>query len=206
MNLKVGLKMIKKMKVIGIQGVNASGKSTLSHRIAQNYLEADTVATDNLIAINRALNPHDSRIQYSSYSSWQRFGEPTEENIWKGFCEYRESNRRYMDCILSRARDQRVGMIIEGLHIEPKLFFSYSTDLDIDLFLLNVADEEIHKKRVVQKCSYRPELLKQLDTFFPHIRTLQGLLLDEAKEYPINVIETGIKMDDSLRQIKRMLK
>jgi len=198
--------MIKQMKIIGLQGVNASGKSMLSHKLVQDYPEYDIVATDNLVAINRMLNRNDPRIQYSSYSSWKRFFEPTRDNIWQGFCEYREANRIYLECLLRRAKDQRVGMIIEGLHIEPELFFSYSANLDVDIFLLMVTDEEMHKERIRQKCLDRPTLLKELDSFFPHIRILQGLLIEEARKYPIKLIETGIVMDESLKQIRDALK
>tara|TARA_Y100000310_G_scaffold332096_1_gene407006 strand:- start:2152 stop:2748 length:597 start_codon:yes stop_codon:yes gene_type:complete len=198
--------MTKKMKIIGVQGVNATGKSTLAHCLSRDFIEYDTVATDNILAINRMLNSDDPRLQGSSYSSWERFGEPTKENIWKGFSEYRKANKLYLDCLLRRSRNQRVGMIIEGLHIEPELFFSYSDDLDIDIFLLAVSDSGVHRERIKQKCDYRPELMVRLDKYFPHVRTLQGLLLKEAEQYPIRVIETGVSMEDSLNQMREHLK
>ena len=198
--------MIKKMQIIGLIGVNASGKSTLAHLLSRDYVDYDMVATDNLLAINRMLNPNNPRLRYSSYSAWERLGKSTLENIWKGFEDYRGSNRRFLDCILRRARDQKVGMIIEGLHIEPKLFFSYDSELDVHIFLLYVSNEEKHKERIKQKCDYRPKLLKRLERYFPHIRTLQGLLIEEAKHYPVEIIETGVSKESSLKRIKGLLK
>lgn len=200
------LKMDKKLKIIGIQGVNATGKSTLAHSLSGDFIEYDIIATDNLVAINRMENPNDLRIRYSSYASWKRFGKPTKENIWKGFREYRNSNEKYLDCILRRARDQKVGMIIEGVHIDPELFYKYKDNLDIHLFLLNIEKEEIHKDRIRQKCSYRPDLLKDLDYFFSHIRILQDLLLEESKKYGMEIIETGMSMGSSLNQIRGSLR
>jgi len=198
--------MNKKLKLIGIQGVNATGKSTLAHFLSGDFIEYDTVATDNLVAINRMENPEDPRIKYSSYTSWKRFGEATRENLWKGFTEYRDSNKKYLDCILRRARDQRVGMIIEGVHVDPELFYKYKKDLSVNLFLLDISKEAIHKDRIRQKCSYRPELLKDLDNFFPHIRALQELLLEEARKYDMKIIETGDGINSSLDRMREILR
>lgn len=194
--------MTKRIKIIGFQGVNASGKSTLAHLLSRNYPESDTVATDNLLAINRMLNPNDVRLKYSSYSSWERYGEPNRENIWKAFCEYREANRSYIDCILKRARDQRVSMIIEGLHLEPKLFELYKRDLETKLYILVVSNEERHKERIRQKCNYRPELLLRLEKYFPYIRTIQELLIEEGRKFGVDIIETGSDIENSLKEIE----
>jgi 2-phosphoglycerate kinase len=198
--------MSNKMQIIGLQGVNASGKSTLAHMVSRDYVEFDTVATDNLLAINRMINPDDPRLSYSSYSSWKRFGSPTMDNIWKGFNEYREANRDFLDCILRRARDQKVGMIIEGLHIDPKLFYSYQNDLDVTIILLRVSDEEKHKKRIKEKCDYRPELLVKLEEYFPYIRDIQRLLEEEARSFGIETVETGVDIAMSLEDIRLRLK
>lgn len=97
-------------------------------------------------------------------------------------------------------------MVIEGLHIEPELFYSYSNDLDVNLFLLTVSDHRVHKERIKQKCNYRPELMDRLDKYFPKIRTLQDLLTEEAKKYHVKIVETGSNLKEPLGEIKEYLK
>jgi len=193
------------MQVIGIYGVNAVGKSTLAHLLSQDYTEYDTVATDNLLAIKRMLNSTEPVWQQSSYTQWQRLGDPSAENIWKGFVEYREGMQDYMRCILRRARDQKVGMIIEGVHINPEVFLEYQNELDIKLFILTITNKDIHKARINQKCDYRPELLKRLEINFQYIRDLQERCKEEAEKFPVHQIETGYPITNALNKMREKI-
>ncbi|MDP1694625.1 MAG: hypothetical protein Q8L34_03730 [Candidatus Woesearchaeota archaeon] len=195
----------KRMQVIGIYGVNASGKSTLSHMLARDFLEYDIETTDNLFAVKRRLNQNNPILQYSSYSQWERLGEPTACNVWKGFQDYRESMRDYLHWILERARDQRVGMIIEGVHIIPEHFLSFARDMDITLFLLHIDDLKKHKERMLDKCCYRPGLLTRFEKYFDNIRQLQRSLLIEAQDSPIKIIETGVSLESAITTMKSFL-
>lgn len=194
-----------KMQVIGLYGVVATGKSTLAHMLARDFLEYDVEATDNLFAVKRKLNPDSHILRYSSYSQWERLGEPTIGNIWNGFQDYRESMRDYLHWILERARDQRVGMVIEGVHIIPEHFLSFTNDMDITLFLLHIDDSKKHKERMLDKCSYRPGLLTRFEKYFDHIRQLQRSLLIEAQSLPIKIIETGVSLESAITTMKNSL-
>ncbi|NCO11042.1 hypothetical protein GW924_00340 [Candidatus Pacearchaeota archaeon] len=192
-------------RVIGIYGVNATGKSTLAHEISRYYPEYDTVATDNPLAIKRMLEPNNPIFQNSSYTQWKRFGEPTPKNIWAGFIQYRESMGDFLDCLLERARDQRVGMIFEGIHIDPRRFFGIR-GIDVNLFLLHVSDRKVHEEHTRQKCAYRPELMDRLETNFSYIEEIQRGLLKEAREIGgIGIIETGDSIKEAVSKIREGL-
>jgi 2-phosphoglycerate kinase len=195
-----------KMEIIGIYGVSATGKSTIGNLLLTERLESDSIVTDNLLAIKRMLNPNSVIWQRSSYNQWERIGQPTDENIWKGFKEYRTGMEDYLSCILDRAKTQRVSMIIEGIHIDPKLFMCFKDSLNIHLFLLRIEDPIVHKKRIEEKCNYRPSLMTRLDKYFPYLRKLQTLLLEEAKYTEVNIIETGKPINEAIKQIKDMLR
>tara|TARA_Y100000310_G_scaffold200887_1_gene200982 strand:+ start:2278 stop:2877 length:600 start_codon:yes stop_codon:yes gene_type:complete len=196
----------KKFKICGIYGVSGVGKSTCAHLTLPEFPDYDCVATDNLLAINRMLNPSNPILQQSSYTSWKRFGEYNTSNLQKGFQEYRKTMNHYLNCVLERARDQEVGMIIEGIHIEPELFYSFENSLDINLFLLYVKDKDMHKERIAEKCDYRPSLLKRLDENFLYVRELQDILLKEAKDFSINVINNENKSKETIESIVKGLR
>ena len=196
----------KKMQVIGIYGTNAAGKSTLSHILSRDFLDFDTIATDNLLAIKRMNNKDNPIWNHSSYSQWERLGEPTPHHLWQGFLEYRDNMQDYLACMLDRAHTQKVGMIIEGIHIDPRYFQAFNDNLDIRLFFLHVENSGKHKERIVQKCDYRPTLLERLERYFPRIRELQEMLLNEARDHAIPIIETGNSINDAMQAMRNGLR
>lgn len=198
--------MIKnKIQIIGLYGVVATGKSTLSHHLLDSFREADLVVTDNLLAIKR-MQDSSPVWRHSSYNQWERFGDPNRDNLWKGFLEYRNGMEEFMACVLSRAKEQRVDMIFEGIHIDPALFSRYETDLAVNLFLLVIGDPRIHEERIREKCSYRPTLLRRLEEYFVRIRALQDLLIGEAKSQKVQVVDTGDNIENCLHGIREKLR
>lgn len=193
------------IQVVGLCGVVATGKSTLSHYVLRDLREADLVVTDNLLAIKR-MQEENPIWKHSSYSQWERFGDPTKQNLWRGFLEYREKMGDFMDCILRRAKEQKVDMVFEGIHIDPELFNQYGSDLAVSLFLLTVSNPGIHKARIREKCSYRPTLLTRLEEYFPRIRDLQELLIEEARSQDVHIVDTGGSKEESHREIRERLK
>ncbi|MBS3145065.1 hypothetical protein J4208_05785 [Candidatus Woesearchaeota archaeon] len=192
------------MQVVGLYGVVATGKSTLAHHVLGDLKEADLVVTDNLLAIKR-MQDSNPIWEHSSYSQWERFGNPSKESLWKGFLEYRAGMDDFMACILRRARDQKVDMIFEGIHIAPMLFDQHKKDLSISLFLLSIKDPEVHKARIREKCMYRPSLLIRLEEYFSRIRDLQDLLIEEAQSQKVHIIDTSGSIDDVHRAIRERL-
>lgn len=196
----------RKAKLIALYGVNGSGKSTLSHLLGATLVDFDIVATDHLITLKRKLDTTNPVLRYSSYNQWERFGEPSSENIWRGFLEYRTTIRDYLHHILSFAGRDKPGMIIEGIHIEPpQLRMGFPED-DVRFIFLHVNDRELHLRRLQQKYNFQANMAGgRLEKYFPMIRTLQEKLYEEARSYNLPIIETSKSREIVLEQIKRVV-
>lgn len=185
-------------RVIGIYGVFSVGKSFLAHGLSSKLLDYDTVATDNLLAIARSVYNSDPYLQSSSYLAWKLIGEKTSENIVEGFKKYRNGLQPFIRTILQRAHQQRVDMILEGVHISPEIFQEYSSLLEVTPLLVTIKDKEVHWARVQEKCKDRPALLKRIEPHFDTARDLQEFLIEEAQTCGVTTIDNSIEKERTL--------
>jgi 2-phosphoglycerate kinase len=196
-----------KAKIIGIYGVNGSGKSTLSHLLGGEMTEFDIISTDHLITLKRKIDTTNPVLRNSSYNQWERFGEPTKENIWKGFTEYRATVTDYLHHILSFAGRDKPGMIIEGLHIEQNPIIERFPMDDIRLIFLNVESRELHRKRLENKYNYQANMSGgRLERYFPIIRELQAMLKEEAESMRIPIVENSGSISEAMEKLREYTK
>ena len=193
-------------KVIGIYGVFSVGKSFIAHDLSSKFLEYDTVATDNLLAIARDLDKSDPYLQQSSYLAWKVLGDNSSENIIEGFNKYRDKLQPFIRIILDRAYNQRVDMILEGIHISPEVFQEYGSLLDARPILITIPDRTIHWARIKEKCKDRPTLLERITPHFDTARKLQDYLIEEAKRCNVPIIENSGKKETTIDSIMEHLK
>ena len=190
------------LDLITISGIAGSGKSTTAHALGTVRPDYDRVATDNLVAIKRSLDPSDPRIQHSSYLSWRLFGEPTPENRAQGLYAYRDAVRPYLDPILRRADEQIVGMVVEGIHVDPESLLAYDfTNVRPVPVLLSVSEQELHEHMRI-KCAYRPALYAHFQENLDHVLALQQVLIDEAVRFGVPIVSANGSIERTVRDIE----
>ncbi|MBI2549425.1 hypothetical protein HYW21_08835 [Candidatus Woesearchaeota archaeon] len=182
--------------VVTLYGVNACGKSTLSHIVGSMLREGleqevNVLGTDYLKGPYRFEHPDDERFRYDSYECWRRFGEPTQKHVIQGFRDYREALDPYVRTAFNFAVETKNGLVVEGVHIIPTTVMDYRDQgTDVRAILLYVSDNETHLKRFTAKAGHHSELLTTFQTNFERIRWIQDYLLEEAVRHGVTIINT----------------
>lgn len=183
--------------VILIGGTTGSGKSSVGAEIAHRLDIVRTQSTDMLREIMRLLVPerliptlHTS--SFEAYTKLPMGGETaTAEDMIQGYLTQSSQVGVGIEGVLSRTQNESVSLIMEGVHLHPRLmsYIAQKADFIVVPVLLAVIKEKRLKKRLIGRGqliqSRRSERYIQ---HFEHIWDLQSFLLDEAEDYDIPII------------------
>ncbi|MDA0378519.1 MAG: ATP cone domain-containing protein [Bacteroidetes bacterium] len=186
-----------KPMVILIGGTTGSGKSSVGAEIAHRLDIVRTQSTDMLREIMRLLVPerliptlHTS--SFEAYTKLPMGGETaTSEDMIQGYLTQSSQVGVGIEGVLNRTANESVSLIMEGVHLHPRLmaYIAQKSDFVVVPVLLAVIKEKRLKKRLVGRGqliqSRRSERYIQ---HFEHIWDLQSFLLDEAEDYDIPII------------------
>ena len=186
-----------KPMVILIGGTTGSGKSSVGAEIAHRLDIVRTQSTDMLREIMRLLVPERliPTLHTSSFEAFTKLpmgGEvATAEDMIQGYLTQSSQVGVGIEGVLSRTANESVSLIMEGVHLHPRLmsYVAQKSDFIVVPVLLAVIKEKRLKKRLVGRGqliqSRRSERYIQN---FQHIWDLQSFLLDEAEDYDIPII------------------
>ena len=184
------MKNEKQNYAIGLYGVNGAGKSVLSKELMACFSVCELQSTDNLLKIYKHLNPKSPYRNLVSYTAWQCFGKKTEKNIAKGFAGYRNLLFDYLDCLIQRVPAEKLTMIFDGIHFDPRLKET-NKDVQIVPILLTLKNSEIQRQRIMEKSGGREELEEILLSNIETSRNIQDYLIREAKQRGVFILDTG---------------
>ena len=189
-----------KPMVILIGGTTGSGKSSVSAEIAHRLDIVRTQSTDMLREIMRLLIPerliptlHTS--SFEAYTKLPMGGETaTADEMIHGYLTQSSQVGVGIEGVLSRTANESVSLIIEGVHMHPRLmsYIAEKSEFVVVPVVLAVLKEKRLKKRLMGRGhmiqSRRSErYLKNFDSIWD----LQSFLLDEADDYDVPIVPNG---------------
>lgn len=178
-------------------GVPGSGKSTVATELATALGIVRTQSTDMLREVMRILIPkrvaprlHTSSFNTNKAETNEIYEIPDADSLLYGFQQQSELVEVACQAVLQRALNERVSMIIEGVHIRPSLLSHIpESDAVIVPFMLGVLDKDIlisHIKRRRASTEQRraTRYLEKID----EIWQLQSALLSEADNENFSIL------------------
>lgn len=205
--------------ILLVGGVNGVGKSSLAAQLSHCMEIARIQSTDMLREVMRKMVPKRllPALHCSSFRAWESLpegysaGVGSEELVIDGFLTQAEQVAVAMDAVLERALNERVGMILEGIHLHPAYMRSVRDDDDAIVvpFMIAVLDSERLQRqlrgRAVDSPSRRGE---HYLSHFESIWQLQSFLLSEADRNRVPIISepaTGRKLEQAQELIFAVL-
>ncbi len=165
---------------IFIYGVPGSGKTTFSLDLKDkvNYplVEGDTL---RVLAQKDKTKEEDPFAYMGVTGAFRKFGELTEENVIKGLKAVRTNMVPYIQEEIEKYPNE---LILECAFLDPQQLIGKGK-----IILLTKKDEEGHRK---QFFTHSEENEKSLE-HFKAARITQDFLINEAKNYPIKIIENN---------------
>ena len=190
-----------------IGGTIGCGKSTIATDISHRLDIVRTQSTDMLREVMRMMMPEALLpvLHTSSFKAWKALPFVDDETprdllITEGFQSQAELLAGPCEAVLNRALNERVSMILEGVHIRPTLLERIPKDTDaivICVMLAVLKPRELRRRlegrgaHAVQRRAER--YLKHFDAIWQ----LQSFLLSEADQYEIPIIFNDKKKNAS---------
>lgn len=175
MNIRSGSKIF-------IYGVPGSGKTTFSLDLKEktNYplVEGDTL---RVLAQKNKTREEDPFSFMGTTGAFRKFGDLTTENAIKGLKAVRKNMVTYIQEEIEKYPNE---LILECAFLDPEQIVKYGK-----VILLTKKDEEAHRK---QFFTHREEDEKGLE-HFKAARMIQDFLVEESKNYPVEVIENNFE-------------
>ncbi len=184
--------------IVLLGGVAGTGKSTVATEVANGLGIVRTQSTDMLREVMRTLIPErvSPLLHTSSFaagatvSNADIYAHNDEENLLHGFQRQTELVEVACQAVLQRALNERVSMILEGVHIRPTLLHHLpKSDAVIVPFILCVLDKDllishIKGRRVKTRQRRAARYLEKIDDIWQ----LQSALLSEADSADIQIL------------------
>lgn len=184
--------------VLLIGGATGCGKSTISSEVAHRLNVVRTQSTDMLrevmrLMISERLAPS---LHTSSFNAWQSLHTSPERprgshELVEGYLAQSSQVGIGIEGVIQRARRERMSVIIEGVHLHPKLITSIAEVEDAVIIpcIVAVLKKKTLKARLIgrgqQATSRRSErYLKHFDSIWD----LQSFLLDEADRFQVPIV------------------
>ncbi len=185
--------------LILIGGTTGCGKSTISSEIAHRLNIVRTQSTDMLREVMRLMIPERllPTLHTSSFNSWEAIpswkGQPTrlETHFEQGYLAQAGHVGIGIEGVLQRADRERVSLIVEGVHIHPRLQRSLVDT--VDAIVVPIVLAVVKKKRLREQLQGRGKraVSRRAERYLEHfdaIWRLQDFMLAEADRYDIPVV------------------
>lgn len=180
--------------IVLIGGAPGTGKSTIATRVAHTLDIDRTQSTDMLREVMRSMVPDRlvPALHASSFNAWKTLPAKAEEeqDEISGYLAQAELLSLACEAVIQRAIRERISLVLEGVHIHPKLLSRLPVDADaivVPLMLAVLKPTEI-KARLRGRAGRVPE--RRARRYLDHFDTIwrmQSYLLSEAdgSSFPI---------------------
>ncbi len=199
--------------IILIGGVPGTGKSTIATELANRLSIVRTQSTDMLREVMRSLIP--KRISPSLHESSFNAGKAQFESalqetrdldlLLSGYQVQSDMVAVACEAVLNRATNERVSLILEGVHMRPGLFrrFEDVTDAVIVPVILAVLEKKQLKQNFRGRSGEKRAAKRYLNNL-DEIWQLQTAILSEADAGDIEIVECG-DIDPTTTEVCKMV-
>lgn len=209
-----GFQRQNKPLLILLGGVPGSGKSTIATELANRLSIIRTQSTDMLREVMRALIPKrlSPALHSSSFSAGKAMHHPAfvKENssdaLISGFNTQSDMVAVACEAIISRAINESVSVILEGVHMRPNMFRRYNEE---DAVVIPVILAVSQKKRLKRNLTGRSSAAekrsaKRYLNHLSEIWQLQEAILSDADEADIEIIDNH-DHDETINEICKVV-
>ncbi|MCU7846273.1 MAG: zeta toxin family protein [Candidatus Thiodiazotropha sp. (ex Monitilora ramsayi)] len=203
--------------ILLIGGTTGCGKSTIATEVAHRLGIIRTQSTDMLREVMRMLIPERllPALHTSSFNAWRKMPsikevkEITEELMITGYLHQSELLSVPCEAVVQRALNERVSLIVEGVHVHPALIdrFEQSEDALIVPIMLAVLKQDKLKLQLKGRGVTAPKRSEESKyiTNFDYIWLLQSYLLSEADNSAMHIIENNDKEKTTDRVMRSII-
>ena len=199
--------------IILVGGANGSGKSSISSELAHRLDIVRTQSTDMLREVMRLLAPERlvPTLHTSSFEAYTQM--PTVSDTYKTeemIAGYLTQSRQVgvgVEGVLNRTCNERVSLIIEGVHLHPQLMDRISKETDalvVPIILAVLRPKRLNKRLVGRGQVISSRRSERYLESFNKIWDLQSFLVSQADEYNIPIVANDNE-DDTLREIMQTI-
>jgi 2-phosphoglycerate kinase len=197
-----------------IGGTPGTGKSTIATEVANRLEIVRTQSTDMLREVMRMMLPVKLLpvLHMSSFQAWQALPGSQEEPldleaaVADGYRSQAELVAVACEAVVQRAYQERVSMILEGVHAYPELVdrLPQYPDATVVTVMLAVLKPEQLRKQIRGRGTEIPQRRAERYTeHFEEIWNLQSHLLDQADRRQVPIVANEDK-EKTIREIKRI--
>ena len=174
-------------------GVPCTGKSTLALRFAHEHSIRTIIHTDYVREVQRIDAPQaKSPLMMVTHSAWRLFGEPSADNIIKGFTTHVDAVLPALLAVVQKLSRDGFDAIVEGVHCYGDVLDHYThigglTVLPRLLVTTNEAKLREHIQHKEEERSFSGEPKEWKD----HVKTLmiiQDFLIQDAMQRHIQIL------------------
>lgn len=179
--------------VVLIGGATGVGKSTIATQVADRLGIVRVISTDSIREVMRAFFSENlmPAIHYSSYEAGKGVRIPLGSDLDPhivGFMEQADMVNVGLLAVLDRAIEERISMIVEGVHVVPGMLAAKGASERMSEILLlpmvvSVSDPSLHKSHFMvreQETSGRRAIARYLRQF-EEIRKVQDFIVERAR-------------------------
>ncbi|NIO21980.1 MAG: 2-phosphoglycerate kinase, partial [Candidatus Aenigmarchaeota archaeon] len=199
--------------VIVIGGATAVGKSTIASNLAFRFGIRHVFGTDIVREAMRSVIALDliPELHASSYTAWKRLKfrlTRTNDKVTLGFEEQARHVMAGIEGIIERALEEGISLIIEGVHVCPRLLRkNLLKKPNVIVVFLKLREESDHLARIFarsQNVVVKRPAARYIE-YFTDIRKIQDHLINQALTYGLPVIENTNQIDTVMTIISFIL-
>ena len=190
-----------------LSGVTGIGKSTLATLLAHRLGITRVIATDIIRQVLRASFAHDfmPSVHYSSFDVANKLSpgrtDGDDSATVAGFLRQVHDIAPGIDALVERSIEERVPIIVEGVHLLPDIPDPDICERGITArALLTVTDEQEHRAHFYARGAQTPRAANRYLEGFDRIRSLQDYLLSRAHDDGLPVVDASV-LEPALKQV-----
>ncbi|MBF0266528.1 MAG: hypothetical protein HQL46_14785 [Gammaproteobacteria bacterium] len=201
--------------ILLIGGAAGVGKSTIATEVGHRMNIVRTQSTDMLREVMRMMTPKalSPVLHTSSYNAWKVLPDVSnstkfdEKLLRSGYLRQSELLSVACEAIISRAIEEKVSLILEGVHIHPSLQEKITSNEGVILVpvLLSVLKasklkEHFQGREGLAPGRYSTKYINNFDAIWE----LQSFLMGEADRYHVPII-SNIRKDSAIQEVMKTI-